>query len=76
VPEAAVVRRGQLTSVFVVDADNRARLRLVNASEPFDGRVEIRARIKSGERVVLSPPPALVDGSPVTVGASAAGSAR
>jgi RND family efflux transporter MFP subunit len=76
VPEAAVVRRGQLSSVFVVDADNHARLRLVNASDAADGRIEIRAGIKSGERVVLSPPPALVDGSPVTVGASAAGSAR
>ncbi len=31
VPEAAIVRRGQLASVFVVDADNHARLRLVNA---------------------------------------------
>jgi RND family efflux transporter MFP subunit len=76
VPEAAVVRRGQLSSVFVVDADNRARLRLVNASEPADGWVEIRAGMRSGERVVLSPPPALVDGSPVTVGPAASGSVR
>lgn len=76
VPEAAVVRRGQLSSVFVVDADNHARLRLVNASEPADGHVEIRAGLRSGERVVLSPPPALVDGSPVTVGPAAPGSGR
>jgi multidrug efflux pump subunit AcrA (membrane-fusion protein) len=76
VPEAAVVRRGQLTSVFVVEADNRAHLRLVNASEPAEGLVEVRAGVRSGERVVLSPPPALVDGSPVTVGPAAAGSVR
>jgi RND family efflux transporter MFP subunit len=76
VPEAAIVRRGQLFSVFVVDADNHARLRLVNASEPADGRVEIRAGVQAGERVVLSPPPALVDGSPVAVGPAAAGSGR
>jgi hypothetical protein len=62
--------------VFVVDADNHARLRLVNASEPADGHVEIRAGLRSGERVVLSPPPALVDGSPVTVGPAAPGSGR
>jgi multidrug efflux pump subunit AcrA (membrane-fusion protein) len=76
VPEAAIVRRGQLSSVFVVDADNHARLRLVNASEPADGRVEIRAGVRAGERVVLSPPPALADGSPVVVGPAAPGSGR
>jgi len=76
VPESAVVRRGQLASVFVVDADSRARLRLVNASEAIDGRVEIRAGVLAGERVVLAPPPALVDGSPVNVGPAGAGSGR
>ena len=76
VPESAVVRRGQLASVFVVDADSRARLRLVNASEAIDGRVEIRAGVLTGERVVLAPPPALVDGSPVNVGPAGAGSGR
>jgi RND family efflux transporter MFP subunit len=76
VPETAVIRRGQLASVFVVDADNHARLRLVNASEPADGAVEIRAGLKAGERVVTAPPPALVDGSPVTLGAAAAGGGR
>jgi len=76
VPEASVVRRGQLSSVFVIEADNRARLRLVNASEPADGLVEVRAGLRSGERVVLSPPPALVDGSPVTASPASAGGAR
>ncbi len=73
VPESAVSRRGQLVFVFVVGNDNRANLRLVNASEPLDGRVEIRAGLVDGERVVLAPPPSLVDGSPVaaTPGAGA-----
>jgi RND family efflux transporter MFP subunit len=74
VPEAAIVRQGQLTSVFVVGSDNHARLRLVNASGPFAGSVEIRAGLASGERVVVGPPPSLVDGSPVVVGPGAAGS--
>jgi len=72
VPESAVVRRGQLASVFVIDAGGHARLRLVNASEAVDGRVEIRAGVQAGERVVLAPPPALVDGSPVSVGPAGA----
>jgi RND family efflux transporter MFP subunit len=76
VPEAAVVRRGQLTSVFVVGPDNHARLRLVNASEPAGGVVEIRAGLAAGERVVVGAPPALVDGSPVVTGPGGAGSSR
>jgi multidrug efflux pump subunit AcrA (membrane-fusion protein) len=72
VPESAVVRRGQLASVFVIDAGGHARLRLVNASEAVDGRVEIRAGVQAGERVVMAPPPALVDGSPVSVGPAGA----
>jgi hypothetical protein len=48
----------------------------VNASEAADGRVEIRAGVEAGERVVLAPPPALVDGSPVTIGPGGAGSGR
>jgi RND family efflux transporter MFP subunit len=72
IPETAVSRRGQLVVVFVVDADNRAHLRLVNASAATDGRVEIRAGLVAGERVVVAPPPALVDGSTVS-GAPGAG---
>lgn len=66
VPDAAISRRGQLVFVFVVDAENRAHLRLVNASDPVDGHVEIRAGLVAGERVVLGQPPALIDGSRVT----------
>jgi RND family efflux transporter MFP subunit len=76
VPEAAIMRQGQLTSVFVVGPDNHARLRLVNASEPVAGTVEIRAGLASGERVVVGPPPSLADGSPVVAGPGAAGSRR
>jgi len=66
VPSSSLVRRGQLTSVFVVDAGNRARMRLVTAAEPAGDMVEIRAGLQEGEQVVVAPPPALVDGTPVT----------
>jgi HlyD family secretion protein len=62
VPPSAVVRRGQLTSVFVVDGD-RARLRLVNLSES-----EVLAGLTESELVILSPPAGLTDGRRVTVG--------
>lgn len=62
IPASAIVRRGQLTSVFVVD-DGRARVRLVNVSES-----EVLAGLTESELVILSPPPGLVDGRRVTVG--------
>ena len=68
VPASAVVRRGQLTFVYVAEHDNRAHLRLVNAGEGVDGVVEIRSGLLEGDRVVSAPPPAMVDGSPITVG--------
>ena len=69
VPTSALVRRGQLAFVYVVERDNRAHLRMVNAGEPSDGFVEIRSGLLQGERVVATLPPALTDGSPVTAGA-------
>jgi multidrug efflux pump subunit AcrA (membrane-fusion protein) len=62
VPASALVRRGQLTSVFVVD-NGRARLRLVNVSES-----EVLAGLVESELVILSPPVELLDGRRVTVG--------
>lgn len=62
IPASAIVRRGQLTSVFVVE-NGRARVRLVNVSGS-----EVLAGLTESERVVLSPPAELVDGRGVTVG--------
>jgi RND family efflux transporter MFP subunit len=65
VPASAVVRRGQIASVFVVGPDNRALLRMVQPAGRFDAIEAIAAGIDRGERVVLNPPPGLVDGAPV-----------
>jgi RND family efflux transporter MFP subunit len=65
VPSSAIVRRGQLTSVFVVDKDNRARLRLVQVANSSGPRAEVAAGLDSGEPVVVQPSPTLVDGAPV-----------
>lgn len=62
IPASAVVHRGQLTCVFVVE-HGRARLRLVNVSDS-----EVLAGLTESELVVLSPPPGLVDGRRVTAG--------
>jgi RND family efflux transporter MFP subunit len=62
VPAAALVQRGQMTSVFVVEQDV-ARVRLVNVSG-----TEVLAGLAEGEVVVVAPPAVLVDGRRVTAG--------
>ncbi len=63
VPESALVRRGQMTSVFVVE-NGIARLRLVNVSG-----IEVLAGLSDGDIVIVAPPPAVSDGRRVTTGA-------
>lgn len=67
VPPAAILRRGQLSLVFVVDEEGRARLRAVTTGAPAQDAVEVLAGLSAGERVVVSPPPALADGLPVRI---------
>lgn len=61
IPTSAVIRNGQLTSVFAVDGD-RARLRLVSLGAQHGDRVEIVAGLEAGDRIVAAPVPALADG--------------
>lgn len=60
-PDRAVVRRGQITSVFVAD-NGVARLRLVRMNGD-----EVLAGLSDGEIVVIDPPSDLVDGRGITV---------
>lgn len=66
VAETAIVTRGQLTFVYLVDAEGRARLRVVSTGAARDGRVELLAGLSAGDRVVTNPPAALADGQKVT----------
>ena len=66
VPDGAVVRKGQLTSVFVVDGD-RARLRFVSVGRSADGATDILAGLSEGESVLIAPPPNVRDGTRVTI---------
>lgn len=67
VPEPAVVRRGPLTGVFVVDDGRVARLRWIAVGQSRAGRVEVLAGLSAGERYVAEVPSGLVDGQPVEV---------
>ncbi len=63
----AVVTRGQLTFVYVVGADDHARLRSVSLGDTAAGRVEVLAGLAAGDRVVVRPAPGLLDGASVRV---------
>lgn len=56
VPAAAVLRRGEVTAVYVIDEKNAARLRQVRLSEPLAGGYhEVLAGLSAGEKVALDP---------------------
>jgi multidrug efflux pump subunit AcrA (membrane-fusion protein) len=65
VPESALVRRGQLSLVFVVDSSRHARMRAITPGARAGDSVEVLAGIQPGETVVVNPPAPLVDGSEV-----------
>lgn len=65
VPETALVRRGPLNGLFVVDEGGVARLRWVTLGESRAGLVEILTGLTEGERFVTEPPAGLADGMKV-----------
>lgn len=65
VPESAIVTRGQLSFVYLVGADMRARLRIISSGDTSNGRVEVLSGLSAGDRVVVNPPATLADGQKV-----------
>jgi RND family efflux transporter MFP subunit len=56
IPASALLKRGEVTAVYVVDRDGRALLRQVRAGEPVaGGMVEILAGLAGGERIAQNP---------------------
>jgi len=64
IPQSAVLERGQIRSVYVVEHDT-ARLRFVALGEVRDDQREVLSGLTAGERIVVTPPPLLVDGARV-----------
>ena len=65
IPKKAVVERGQLTSVYVVDQSGIARVRLVKAGKTYDDRLEVLSGLQEGEQIVVDGVAALSDGNRV-----------
>ena len=67
VPKSALKTEGNQTVVFVVRPDNTVERRAVRTGGTDGDRQEVVAGLKSGERVVVTPPPAIIDGARIVV---------
>jgi hypothetical protein len=67
IPAQALIERGQMQSVFVVE-DNVVRSRLVTTGRRTQDFVELLSGLTAGEKVVLPVPQGLQDGAGVEVG--------
>lgn len=62
IPNAALIWRGSLPSVFVLE-DGKPSLRLVRVGYPLpDGRISVVSGLTGGEQVILNPPANLISG--------------
>jgi multidrug efflux system membrane fusion protein len=52
VPQEAVVQRGQMTTLFVVDESGIAQLRLIKTGKSYAGRIAVLTGLSEGERIV------------------------
>ena len=55
IPQAAVVERGQLRGVFVIDANQIAQLRYLTLGKASGEQVEVLSGLQQGERLVAAP---------------------
>lgn len=64
VPATAIVSRGQLTGVWVVE-DGLARLRWIRPGRRIDDRIEVLSGLDAGERYLPDPPAGIADAARV-----------
>lgn len=55
VPTSALLRRSEVTGVYVVDEQGEVRMRQVRVGGAFDDRTEVLAGLSAGERVAADP---------------------
>lgn len=62
IPQKAVIERGQLVGVYVVDPSNIARLRLIKTGKQYGDRVEVLSGINDGDRIIVGNVEVVSDG--------------
>lgn len=64
-PRKAVLERGALTSIWVLDKDNLAAMRIIRVGKTAGDRIEILSGLSAGERVVTDSLEKLSEGAKV-----------
>lgn len=67
IPATAVVWRGQLTGLYILDEENIAHFRLIRIGRAIDDAYEVLSGLADGDRYVVTPPVKLANGSKVEV---------
>ena len=63
IPKDAVLYRGSLPSVYILDDQNKARMKLVRLGADYDElRVTVLSGIKEGDRIISAPPKTIKSG--------------
>jgi len=63
----AVITRGQLTGLYLVDHENIANFRLIRTGKISQDSVEVLSGLKPGDKYVSEPTPTLVDGARIKI---------
>lgn len=67
IPDAALIKQGDRTFVFVIDENDTAQMRPISTGIRMAGRVEVTSGLAAGERVVREGIQKLGPGSPVQI---------
>ncbi len=63
IPKDAVLFRGSLPSVYVLDKENKARMKLIRLGSDYDEfRVTVLSGIREGDRIISAPPKTIRSG--------------
>ncbi len=73
VPRTALIQRGQMTEVFVVDSRNVAHMTLVKTGRESRDRAEILSGLREGDRIIVAGVEKVSDGNRVEEASSSEG---
>lgn len=66
-PRKAILLRGQLQGIFVLDPASIARLRLIRTGRSYGERIEVLSGLNPGEKVIVGGIERVVDGSHIQI---------
>jgi RND family efflux transporter MFP subunit len=68
IPKSALLYRGSLPSVFILDQENKARMKMVRLGSEYDEtRVTVLSGLRAGDRIINEPPKSIRSGWMPTV---------